>query len=526
MAQTKRLAIGTMAVLWLSGICFLLLFSYMTSPLFPWAYGWDSAFFQLVGSGMTKGYLPYRDFYDMKGPWLFFIEYAAQLLCYGRTGVFILQCVSLCAVLSLSYAIHRKYFYGGIESGAVSNAAGSDGNGGIKTGIAGIVCSLAIALPLFIVLSATMEGGNLTEEWSLPFLFLPIYLSLDFIMGERKEHKPLYGFVYGVCFGVIAFIRVTNAVMICAIALTVMVYLIKDRQWKNLWHNAGAFLLGMAAAFLPPLIYFGYHGEAGSMLRCVFVFGFVYGTEGFQIGTGGIYLLTLLFPILVFALTRQVNKRLWTLAIANAAGMMITLGMGNSTLHDYMLVIPGMMLGVWRLAKVWMDGPACLATRRDGPGGVGAQAAGRRRFSGKKSAVALVMAFPICFAYPCYKMAGAAALAYRQFGNDTAYRNVMETAACIPIEERDSVWGYEAPLRWYAIADIMPYNKYCGWQEHYMSLSEQIATDIEAMLTSRPPEWIVTKKDAAIENAMVHKKLQECYEPAMENEEYRLYRKR
>lgn len=46
----------------LTGILFLLFFSYMTSPLFPWAHGWDSAFFQLVGAGMTKGYLPYRDF--------------------------------------------------------------------------------------------------------------------------------------------------------------------------------------------------------------------------------------------------------------------------------------------------------------------------------------------------------------------------------------------------------------------------------------------------------------------------------
>ncbi|MDE7019178.1 MAG: hypothetical protein K2P65_16680 [Lachnospiraceae bacterium] len=521
--QKKRLAIGTMVLLWMSGICFLFLFSYMTSPLFPWAYGWDAAFFQLVGSGMTKGYLPYRDFYDMKGPWLFFIEYAGQRLWYGKTGIFILQCASLCTVLFLAQATYWKYFKDRVKS------HGSSGiNSVVKTNLVSIVSSLAMVLPLYIVLSATMEGGNLTEEWSLPFLFWPMYLSLDFIKSEAKEHKPLYGFVYGTCFGVIALIRITNAVMICAIVLTIMIYLIKDRQWKNLWRNAGAFVLGVAVAFVPPLFYFGYFGEIGSMLACVFVFGFLYGTEGFQIGTGGIYLLVLLFPILIFILTKQVNKRLWTLVLANAAGMMITLGMGNSTLHDYMLVIPGMMFGVWRLFEAWQSVTECHDEATDGAWkGLSGQKTGKRYGRmGKGMGMALIVAIILCFAYPCYKMAGAGALAYRQFGNDSAYQNVMETVACIPEEERGSVWGYEAPLRWYTIADIMPYHRYCGWQEHYMALSKQIASEIEEMLESCPPEWIVTKKEAAIENAIVREKLQEDYAPAMENGEYRLYQRK
>ena len=155
----NRQTIWEMTLLWLSGILFLLFFSYMTSPLVPRAYGWDSAFFQLVGNGMTKGYLPYRDFYDMKGPWLFFIEYVSQLLVFGRTGIFLLQCISLGFVLFFCRQIYRKYFDGG-----------------------GIWGSLVTVLPRYIVLASTIEGGNLTEEWSLPLLFLCMYLSLDFIM--------------------------------------------------------------------------------------------------------------------------------------------------------------------------------------------------------------------------------------------------------------------------------------------------------------------------------------------------------
>ena len=473
----NKQTVWEMALLWISGILFLLFFSYMTSPLFPWAYGWDSAFFQLVGNGMTKGYLPYRDFYDMKGPWLFFIEYASQILMFGRTGIFLLQCISLGFVLFFCRQIYRKYFGG-----------------------QGIWGSLITVLPLYAVLASTIEGGNLTEEWSLPLLLLCVYLSLDFIMEERKEHKPLYGFVYGVCFGIIALIRITNAVMICAIVLTISIYLLKNKEWKNLLWNAAAFLLGIAAAFLLPVLYFGYYGELGNMFQCVFVFGYIYGTEGFEIGTGGIFLVTLLFSILIFLLTKQDNRKLWMLVIWNTAGMMVTLGMGNSTLHDYMLIVPGMMFGVWRLVEVWQD----------------------NHFDRTKK-LCLTAAIIVCLAYPCYKMAGAGISILRQAGDDTAYQNVMETVECIPENERDRVWGYEVSLRWYTIADIIPCNRYCGWQEHYMSLSTEISEEVSRMLSTNPPKWIVTKTSSVIENEIVKSKLSEDYTLFMDNEEYILY---
>ncbi|MBD5458648.1 MAG: hypothetical protein HDR27_08775 [Lachnospiraceae bacterium] len=472
----KKQKWGCMLLIWLSGIIFLMYFSYMTSPLFPKCYGWDSAFFQLVGAGMKKGYLPYRDFFDMKGPWLFFIEYAGQLLWPDRVGIFLLQCISLGSALFFCQKSYRNYFKG-----------------------AGLISGLAVLIPFYIVLAPTIEGGNLTEEWSLPLVFLSLYLALDFIAGERETHKPLYGFVYGVCFGIIALIRITNAVMICAAVLTITIYLIKNKQWKNLLQNAGAFLLGVGAAFLLPLFYFGYYGEVGSMFYAVFVFGFVYGTEGFKIGVGGVFLLPLFFTIAVFLLTGQKKMRLWVLALLNTAGMMVTLGMGNSTLHDYILVIPGMMLGVWRFAESWREGQKIW----------------------KK--VFLAAAFLLCFYQPFRRMAKDGLSIYWKIGNDEDYRYVTETAEYIPAEERDSVWGYECHQRWYLIADIMPYSRYCGWQEHYMQLSPQIETDIRDMMENEPPKWIVTKASTVFQNEMMIDQIEGKYALAAENEGFRLY---
>ena len=55
------------------------------------------------------------------------------------------------------------------------------------------------------------------------------------------------------------------------------------------------------------------------MLYAVFVFGFVYGTEGFKIGVGGTFLLPLFFTIAVFILTGQKKRRLWLLVLLNTA---------------------------------------------------------------------------------------------------------------------------------------------------------------------------------------------------------------
>lgn len=466
-------------ILWAVGFGFLLLFSYMTSPLFPYAHGWDSAFFQLVGAGMTKGYLPYRDFFDMKGPWLFFFEYFGELLCYGKGGIFLVQCLSMGVTLFFCRKIYTRYFGG-----------------------KGIGKNLLVLVPMFVIMATTMEGGNLTEEWSLPFLFGSLYLALEFILGEEQEHKCGHAFVYGICFGILAMIRITNAVLICAIVFTIIVHLIIGRRWKNLIWNAAAFLGGTAAALIPPLLYYGYFGEVKNMLYCTFVFGFIYGTEGFAFGTGMLFFITLFFTGIVLGITGEKNQRLWMLVMIYTAGMCITLGMGSSTLHDYMLIIPGVMLGIWLLDY------------------------GRRKKKlQRQKKILVVAAVIICFAYPLYKLPGTTVTAIRQFSERTVWEHVMETAECIPAEDRESVWGYEVPLRWYTIADIMPYSKYCGWQEHYMELSVQIEEEIGKMMQDAPPKWIVTKTAAVFKNEMMIQELHENYALVKQNEDFSLYKR-
>ncbi len=45
----------------------------------------------MVGRGIVEGRTPYVDFYDLKGPYLFFINALGQLLHRGRLGIFLIE---------------------------------------------------------------------------------------------------------------------------------------------------------------------------------------------------------------------------------------------------------------------------------------------------------------------------------------------------------------------------------------------------------------------------------------------------
>ena len=83
--STARILLTALAAVGFLAVCAL-----STTPLLQYNVGQDAAFFRLVGKGMTQGMLPYRDFFDMKGPYLFMMEYLGQRLFPGRMGAFLL----------------------------------------------------------------------------------------------------------------------------------------------------------------------------------------------------------------------------------------------------------------------------------------------------------------------------------------------------------------------------------------------------------------------------------------------------
>lgn len=83
------------AFLTLFCIAFLLLLSASTSPLYKDLCDGDSSIFIFFGKAITLGKDAYRDYFDHKGPILFYINALGYFLTKSKVGIFILQCISL-----------------------------------------------------------------------------------------------------------------------------------------------------------------------------------------------------------------------------------------------------------------------------------------------------------------------------------------------------------------------------------------------------------------------------------------------
>jgi len=434
-------------------LLFLLFFAYCTSPISV-DVGYHAAFFRLVGQGMLHDKLPYRDFFDMKGPYLFLIEYLGQVICYGRGGIFIVQWINLTLVLII---IYRLYEFAGIEKRSQR---------------------VLLLLPCLWVLSITLEGGNLTEEFSLIPLLLSLDLAAKYYRGCARgdfSNKPLWGLIYGAGFAFLALIRVTNAAFLCAVVFCISVVLCVKKQFKNLLANAAAFIAGAGLAFLPVSAYFAAKGLMREMLNQVFVFGFTYSSEKTiaehfrEALVRWPYLLVLLIiPVAAFMLVRDWKIRFFSL-VASAATFMALL-LGNNYLHYNTLLIPLIVLGEL-IVEAGIKGKSTAV----------------------RAWIILVMAVLIfgCMSVDFLK---AGHKVYECCFAQTSFKKqalAEEIAASIPEEDRDSVLSYDVYPNWYVFADIFPCIRYCAWQTHYMLLVPEIEVEMADRLHEDPPKWIV-----------------------------------
>lgn len=483
-------------------VLFLLLYSTYTTPLTLF-WGGDSAFFVLVGEGMTKGMLPYRDFFDMKGPYLFLIEYIGQLFCYGKIGALLMQCAHLFVDLWIIAIICR------VQLGKVRF---------------GFVYELLCIAAFLLMALVTFNGGNLTEEYSLPWLLLAVLFALLYLKksGRTDNYRhPLWmGFYYGFAFGILAMIRVTNAAIIGAIILTISVGLLVKKEWKNLLANGAAFILGCGVAFAPACIYFACQGLLDEMLSQVFGFGVLYAAEAALFNRirkvlAGFFaeLVIALLPVLVLAAFRVKNWRYWLLSVSAFAIFLAAVLMGNVYLHYFILGLPNFVLGLGLLLEELKETDSLPL----------------RRWNGKKAAAIVLTVLVILLQWPMISQFHQEAALDRynasQGVGSWQKTSIQEIKSYIPEADYDSVYAYgmASCSNWYVQADLFPCHRYCDWQEHYIQLNPAIGDELTAWLASESPKWVVVPADYTIAPAQIADVVSAHYHEFARNREYVLY---
>ena len=213
--------------------------------------GRDSGFFLYAGGQILKGKLPYIDFWDSKGPVIFYINALGLWLGQGyRWGVWVLEFLFLMIAALVFYkSIARKW---GRGAALFSSAAWLYG------------------------LARVWQGGNLTEEYALLFNFilLAYFLQVDDAPGKKL---PL---LLGATFALSFLLRANNTGVQVAVFLAIVFSALLARQYGQIlrrlaWAGlAGGAVLGLVA------VYFVQTGTFSDMFEAAILYNFFYSGAG------------------------------------------------------------------------------------------------------------------------------------------------------------------------------------------------------------------------------------------------------
>lgn len=229
-------------------LSFLIVFFFEVtiSPRYNLFYG-DSTVFQTIAYAWSDGNIPYRDFFDHKGPYLYLINLIG-LAISDSWGLFLLSgtCLSITTIflwLTSNLFIRKKQ---------------------------SLVCVLMF-LGCYICLNS---GGNMTESWCLPFNAIPLYLFCKSVI--KGSYKWWYNIIYGFCFGIIALIRINNGIIPATILLALFIKSISNKNIGKGLAHIGIQLLGVILAIFPVLAYFIHEKAFEELIFANYTFNFEY----------------------------------------------------------------------------------------------------------------------------------------------------------------------------------------------------------------------------------------------------------
>ena len=215
-------------------LVFGLIFYTFNTPLGP-SIGSDNAMYLTLGTALARGYAPYTQIFDHKGPMLYLLQMLPQLLSggYSTLAVFIQQVIALFLCLRVVSRIARTL-------GAYS----------------GVTQLFYLAL-----IASLVGGGNLTEEYaSLPTL-LGAYAALRvFLRPDWTKRLFAPALLMGVCTMAAFLLRANNALPLAALTLALALCLLAKKQFAPLGQCAAGFAAGLALCALPVVIWLAARG--------------------------------------------------------------------------------------------------------------------------------------------------------------------------------------------------------------------------------------------------------------------------
>lgn len=234
-------------ILFVTAVSFVFL---LNSPLHPWIggnSGTDSSVFKTVALMMERGYMPYKDSFDHKGPYIYILNWLGNQISSYR-GIWIIELIFMTGTVFMIYKIAR-----------------------LKCSIGASIVAMMVSVSL---LFEYFGEGNFTEEYAMLFIAAAIYIFLDYLINQRITRLRLL--ICGFGFGATLLLRANMVSVWIIFSILVFVQLVIDRNWDLLKHLVFWFAGGVCIATIPVLIWLAVNNSLAAFWENYIVFNKTY----------------------------------------------------------------------------------------------------------------------------------------------------------------------------------------------------------------------------------------------------------
>ena len=437
----------------LLALCFSLVFYAFNTPVGP-SIGSDNAMYLTMGTALARGYAPYTEIFDHKGPVLFLLQLLPQALSggYSTLAVFLQEVVVLFLCLRLVSRVAR-------ETGAPELPA--------EILYLSMNCSLA-------------GGGNLTEEYTaLPtlcgiLLILRAFSSPD-PSGKAETRLFPRAAALGALSMLVFLVRANNALPLFCMTAGLSLFLLTSRRFRDLGRCAAGFPLGALAALLPVCLWLLSRGALSAAWYGAVIHNFMYSSasggsrlhallhEGY--GRAATLFLLLASAGAVCCLRRR-SYALFPAFLFGAAGGFLAAFISRKFYDHYLMIaVPLALTG------------ACLFL-----------ASLPRRT--RNAAVCLCLLISLSWLAVKGKRVYEWRLSERA-DLPVFTENARSLYERVPEKERDRFMAYRVEPRWYAVTGALPCIRFYFLQETLAEVNPAVMDEIVETFRTHPPLWLV-----------------------------------
>lgn len=329
----NRLPVRSIIIVIFESVICMGVFS-QSSPLYPTNTWGDANLFFTVTKSMIHGNVLYRDIFDQKGPFLYFLHVPAVLVSdTSFIGVYILE--------TICFAVFLLFLY---KTAALFTKPG-------------ILTDILFFLVSVVICSAdAFCQGDSAEELMLPVYSVTIYIGL-----KNTRLNKLPDCKDGVVTGALASLVFWTKYTLCGVFLGFVVFIVavcvRKKQIRSLMRLVIAFVIGFVIVSLPVFVYFAANGALNSLVDGYFydnLFRYSGAKEGdyeampllVRVVFSFIYFFANCEPVVFlmmftgfFFLARLKNSSCFAFAITSLITSIIGVFIGGYTIRYYVLML-------------------------------------------------------------------------------------------------------------------------------------------------------------------------------------------